>query len=372
LAHLAVALAQQGERVLVTAFTHRAINNALRKIIKDTGFKRVAKIGQSWRADDLTWDNGVVSNFEYFESSPFEVKGSGYILGGTCFAVRTRRLSDVQFDTIIFDEAGQVPLPLAAAGMLAGQRYIFIGDHKQMSPVIVAEHKPEWVAQSVFEHLFEATPGTMLTTTYRMNSEINAYPNQHFYGGQLHPSPQAENRTLNLSGRPGQYGALLEPSPCAIFVAVDHSGRGMRAPEEADIAAGIVAEAVRRGLPPTEIAVVAPYRAQVRLIRDALRELNVEPSGKGVVVDTVERIQGQEREVIVFSLTTSDPGHAAQRADFYFQPNRLNVAITRPRVKRIVIGSPRLFDARPTETEHRRWVEHFRELYKASHVFNVQ
>ena len=76
--------------------------------------------------------------------------------------------------------------------------------------------------------------------------------------------------------------------------------------------------------------------------------------------------------VIVVSLTTSDPGHAAQRAEFYFQPNRLNVAITRPRVKRIVLGSPRLFNAQPKDAEHRRWVEHFRGLYEASQVFNAQ
>ena len=82
-----------------------------------------------------------------------------------------------------------------------------------------------------------------------------------------------------------------------------------------------------------------------------IRKLGIEPGGDGVMVDTVERIQGQERDVIIVSLTTSDPDHAAQRADFYFQPNRVNVAITHPRVKRIVIGSPNLFDARPTEAK---------------------
>lgn len=368
LAYMAVALAQQGERVLITALTHRAINNALRKIVQVTGFNRIAKIGQHRRADDLAWETGSVPNYERFAASPFRPEDTGFIVGGTCFAVRTRRLRDVFFDTVIFDEAGQVTLPLAAAGMLAGRRYIFVGDHKQMAPVIVAEHKLRWVARSVFENLFEAVPGTMLTTTYRMNTESNAYPSQRFYGGRLHPSPEAQNRLLQLGGQPGPFDFLLRPSPSAIFVAVNHSGKGMRAPEEAAIAAGVVAEAVGRGLSPTGIAVVAPYRAQVRLIRDALRKLNVEPDSDGVVVDTVERIQGQERDVIVVSLTTSDPAHAAQRAEFYFQPNRLNVAITRPRVKRIVIGSPRLFNARPADSDHRRWVDHFRGLYEASHV----
>ena len=372
LAHLATTLASQGQRVLVTAFTHRAINNALRKIGKETGFARIAKIGQTHNADDLAWDGGVVPNYERLDSSPFAPADRALIVGGTCFALRSSRLRDVTFDTVIFDEAGQVTLPVAVAGMLAGSRCIFIGDHKQMAPVVVAEHRPEWVARSVFESLFDTAPGTMLTTTYRMNAEINDYPSKRFYDGRLQPSSDARARRLHLDGRAGTFGALLEPSPSAVFVEIDHSGKGMRAPEEAVVAAGVVAEALRRGLDPSEIAVVAPYRAQVRLIREQLREQGVPLGEGGVVVDTVERIQGQERDVIVVSLTTSDPGHAAQRADFYFQPNRLNVAITRPRVKRIVIGSRRLFLARPAKAEHREWVEHFRGLYDSSQVFHLR
>ena len=206
LAWLAATLAQRGERILITAFTHRAINNALRKIAQVTGFERVAKIGQNRRADDLTWEGGSVPNFEYVGSSPFRAGGTGFILGGTCFAVRSSRLRGVYFDTVIFDEAGQVTLPLAAAGMLAGRRHIFIGDHRQMAPVVFADHHPGWVALSVFENLFGAAPGTMLTTTYRMNTEVNAYPSRRFYGGRVQPSTKARDRTLQLGGRPGRFG----------------------------------------------------------------------------------------------------------------------------------------------------------------------
>jgi DNA replication ATP-dependent helicase Dna2 len=90
-----------------------------------------------------------------------------------------------------------------------------------------------------------------------------------------------------------------------------------------------------------------------------------------IVVDTVERIQGQERDIIIVSLTTSDPAHAVQRAEFYFQPNRLNVAITRPRVKRIVIGSPLLFAARPPDKRLSSWVDHFRALYEQSYIVRL-
>lgn len=377
LGHLAKALAAEGQRVLITAFTHRAINNALRKVA-EVGWSRVCKVGQRHYADDLCRDGVTVKNYEQLSHSPYAAPDCrGYVVGATCFAARTSRLADVQFDTVIFDEASQVTLPVAVAGMLSGQRYIFIGDHKQMAPVIVGNHEEEWVTRSVFETLFGHAPGTMLDTTYRMNAEINDFPSRMFYGGRLRPAPDVRARRLQLRGTPRQYERLLDPSHPSIFAEVKHSRNGMRSEEEARLAAGLVAEALRCGIEPQEIALVAPYRAQGRLIRRLLRESlsalygDVESLADEIVVDTVERIQGQERDLVIVSLTTSDPAHAAQRAEFFFKPNRLNVAITRPRLKRIVIGSPLLFSATPPDPEHQAWVRYFEALYRDSHRVSV-
>lgn len=375
LAHLAAALAKNGERVLLTAFTHRAINNALRKTVKETSYPKVIKVGQRHYADDLSWEGGSVPNYEKLEYSPYTPDSRGVIIGGTCFAVRTNRLSGVHFDTVIFDEASQVTLPLAFAGMLAGSKFIFIGDHKQMAPVIIGDHVQKWVTSSIFETLYHFASGTMLDITYRMCTEINAFPSQRFYANRLVPSEDARNRRLVLARKPVQFQEYLRPETPEIFAEISHSGKGMRSPEEAELAAGIAIEAIACGLDPKEIAIVAPYRAQCRLIRHKIRELGNSANQRNledIVVDTVERIQGQERDMVIVSLTTSDPTHAAQRAEFYFQPNRLNVAITRPRVKRIVIGSPALFDARPTDRILQDWVENFRALYRQSYVVRTK
>jgi len=335
-------------------------------------------VGQSHYADDLRTDGVVVHNYERFDHSPYSPTGRHYVVGGTCFAVRTSRLNEVEFDTVIFDEASQVTLPVAVAGMLAGRRYIFIGDHKQMDPVVVGQHSEDWVTRSVFETLFTRAPGTMLDITYRMNAEINDFPSRAFYGGRLRPAPAVQNRRLQLKRPPTHLAPLLDPSYPSVFAEVPHTNCGMRSPVEAQLAVGLVLEALVCGVRPSEIALVAPYRAQGRLIRrlllQALSRLGSQSNTivEEVVVDTVERIQGQERDLVIISLTTSDPSHAAQRAEFYFKPNRLNVAITRPRLKRIVIGSPLLFKAAPPGPSHRAWVRYFESLYRESHIVTVR
>ncbi len=156
-----------------------------------------------------------------------------------------------------------------------------------------------------------------------------------------------------------------------VFVAMSHTNRNVRSPEEAELVAQLIAEAVACGVPPDEIAVVVPYRAQARLIRSKVTRLSSNGTYNPVVIDTVERIQGQERDVILVSLTTSDPGHAAMQAEFFFRPNRLNVAITRARSKRIVIGSPALFRTTARNAQLRQWISFFEQLYQSSNVISL-
>lgn len=366
LAHIAHELALSGENVLITAFTHRAINNALVKIAKVTSYEHIIKIGQSSNADDLTWDNGKVENYEKIDRSPYNSNSKGVILGATCYSVVPSRLSGFQFDTVIFDEAGQLTIPLGIVGMLAGNRYIFIGDHQQMPPIIKAKHSNENLTKSIFELLFSHNPGVMLNITYRMNKVINNFPSNKFYDGNLISDPTVANGKIKYNSCPVRYAQILDAEASDVFVDLKHRNRGIRSPEEAEIIVELLKELISLGVPATEIAVIAPYRAQGRLIRKNIQDKFGEDSEKileSIVVDTVERIQGQERDVVLISLTTSDPVHAAQRAEFYFKPNRLNVAITRPRFKRILVGSSHLFAANPKDEGLELWINNFRELY---------
>jgi len=84
-------------------------------------------------------------------------------------------------------------------------------------------------------------------------------------------------------------------------------------------------------------------------------------------LDTVERIQGQERDIILFSLATTDPIKAMQRASFFFNPNRFNVAITRAKKKRIVIGHKNLFQLSSSDKELDKMIANFRDFYNSSY-----
>jgi DNA replication ATP-dependent helicase/nuclease Dna2 len=337
LARLACALAAQGERVLVTAVTHRAINHALRKAQHQKAGVDVVKIGGSERSDD------DVTAYPTFSEWRRQNPPDHVILGATCHT----RLETTFFDTVIFDEASQFPIPLAIRGMLAGKRYVFIGDDQQMDPVVVADHAEAWVAWSVFRLLKRHDPGTMLRTTYRLNAALNAFPSQAYYEGRLQSSKEAAARRIRYTRRPRHWD-ILDPDVPSVIVEVPHKGATVRSPEEARLAAALALDAVESGVPGHEVGIITPYRAQERLIKSELaRQAGRQGVPRGLVVETVERVQGQERELTIVSLTVSDVEYAADAAEFFFRPSRFNVALTRARSKRIVLMDPGLLESRP-------------------------
>jgi DNA replication ATP-dependent helicase Dna2 len=212
----------------------------------------------------------------------------------------------------------------------------------------------------------------MLTTTYRMNDVLSRWPSREFYDNLLQPEQATGERRLVLKETNGIWDHVLEPEEPAIFIDLHHRGNTIRSRKEADTVVEIIEALLFAGVPAAQIGVVVPYRAQGRAIRNLLRQtLPVEETAREIVVDTVERMQGQEREVILVSLTTSSPAFAAQLADFFFQPQRLNVAITRPRTKLIILGSSIVLECEPVDPEHQDWVELLRSLLDSCTIVSL-
>jgi DNA replication ATP-dependent helicase Dna2 len=356
LAYLAKLLVEDGRRVFVTALTHRAIHNALNKIPRvDEGIP-VCKIGEERHADDLQ-----VDNYETFTESRFAEIDGGYVIGATPFALQTRRLENVEFDVVLFDEASQITLPLAIMGMLAGSKYIFIGDENQLPPVTVFSD-PEAAQKSIFAFLAGRGNETMLNITYRLNEALTVWPSRTFYRNELKSSQDAGPRRLQLSDETTLWDFVLTPESPAVFLDLCHKNTTVRSRIEAETVVELVLSLLIRGVAPEEIGVVVPYRAQSRLIRSLVRRNIGEDVLRYLVVDTVERMQGQEREVVLVSFATASPKFAAQVADFLFQPQRLNVAVTRPRTKLILVGSHQMLDADQYDADQAGTVRMLRDL----------
>lgn len=361
LARIAAALAASGRRVLVASYTHRAVNNALRMVSLADPTLSVVKAGKLSSADDLRGTRvTLVASMKRLPAGADPRR----VVGATLFALKAV-WDEEAFDIVILDEAAQIPLTYASCALLAAPRYVLVGDHRQLGPIVQGRHADPLATRSVFEHLAAAYPPVLLQTTYRMNAGVNDFPSRVFYDSRLVPEAQtAKARFRHVPG--GPYDALYDPDRPAVLALVAHEGFRTRCLPEAQVVAGIVLDRiVRQRGDPGDIAVVSPFRAQLRLIRTLVKR-GFEAAGIAgalPVIDTVERIQGQEREMVVVSLVASDPDHlAGDAAAFFYSGNRLNVTITRARTKLIVVASPLVFGAFPRTLAGLADVERFRRL----------
>ncbi len=197
-----------------------------------------------------------------------------------------------------------------------------------------------------------------------MNDGINAFPSRAFYGGELASDAGAAARRFPLVPG-GPLDALLDPARPAVIAALAHEGSRTRSIPEALLVTDLVEDLlVRQRIDPREVAVLTPYRAQIRAIRTLVETRLRAARSLPLLIDTVERMQGQEREVVIVSLACSEPEYAAREAAFFFSPNRLNVMLTRARTKLVIVASPHLFGALPADLEQLRHASLFARLWR--------
>ena len=354
LAEVLRALCRSGCRIALSAFTHRAVDNALlalRELDSDIRlFKLGAKRDPSLIRADIRGANPRRGGF------PAE----GCVVAGTSFALAKLPATE-RFHFAVFDESGQLPIPHAMAGMLCARRWIFVGDHKQLPPVITTHHVDRDSTASIFEHLNRHYGSSMLNVSYRMNGPLCDIVGEAFYGSKLCSAVPERRMPFSVGGT---HDDLLGPEKTVVLARVDHLQPGMRSTQEANLIADLVYELLHRhGIAASQVAVLAPFRAQVRAVRSALQKKGVSGQG-GVVVDTVERMQGQEREVVFISLAVGDPDTLSSRAGFFFSTNRLNVAMSRARSKVVLVASRGAFMGLPMDPESLRAASLFKELYQ--------
>src|SRR5207245_5230692 len=226
---------------------------------------------------------------------------------------------------------------LAIAG--AANNLILLGDPNQLRQPSHGIH-PEGVDRSVLDHVIQDQPtmpaafGLFLETTYRLHPAVCAFVSEAFYDGKLEPDESASRQDLAVSNGSGGVGLR--------FIPVKHAGNRTVSPEEADRVAEVFRsllglpwtnrDGVTRPLSVEDILVVAPYNAQVRRLIETLPE--------GARVGTVDKFQGQQAPVVIYSMATSSVDDAPRGMDFLFSLNRLNVATSRARGMVTILRTP--------------------------------
>ncbi len=343
-----------GERVLLSCPTNIALDQTLSGLI-DLGSVRFIRIGPKVSCSDfLVSKLGQKGNRAYFVEDVVRKYGNirksvEYIndcglIAATCHQVMSHpAFLSQRFDRVVLDEAGQVDEPSALGVIALGPKFVLGGDHQQLPPIANSSDTQEnpadrWgLERSLFERLFLTGPESnisRLPIQYRMNETIQDIVSQLFYDGMLAPAECVAKRRLSLDGYCAEgslMAEIIDPDIPVVFVDTPGAGAGKANLDEADAAASITGALVLGGVPMNQIGIITPYRAQQALIRERMTDLGIyDPS---ITINTVDRFQGGEREVIILSLSRSD-----NVTSFLADEKRLNVSLSRARSKLILIG----------------------------------
>ena len=270
--------------------------------------------------------------------------GATRVVFATNAGAARREICEERFDLVVVDEAAQALEASCWIPLLKGDRAILAGDHKQLPPTVKCDGiEAELLGRTLFERLMEdKRPGcnerrsVLLTTQYRMHGDICAWASAASYGGLLEAAPVCVRRDLYqdyLANDEDRLGVMVHVDTCGLGLdddssgAEEHGAHSVGNEGEARVVVKHVELLLKRGMAPGHICVVAPYHAQVTLLRTML------PAD--VDCKTVDGYQGGERDAVVLSLTRSNPHRVV---GFLADERRLNVAVTRARRHVCVVG----------------------------------
>lgn len=346
-ARMICALVKQGRKVGITANSHSAIRNLL-----DAVDERAREIGVSVKLahkcdeDEDVKEGSTVRELDTNDKALRSLQsGSANVLGGTSWLWARPDFGEA-VDVLFVDEAGQMSLANVLAVSRSAKSVVLLGDPQQLNQPQKGSH-PEGVDVSALQHILgahqtiPADRGIFLPLTWRLAPSICSFTSEMFYEGRLTSKPGLEGQ--RLAGIPEFDGNGLW------VVKVDHDGNCNWSLEEVEVVANLVSRLTAPGvlridekgrdaqMTAQDILIVAPYNAQVSRLTERV-------GATGVRVGTVDKFQGQEAAVVIYSTATSTPEDAPRGMEFLYNPNRLNVATSRARCAAILVTSPRLFE----------------------------
>jgi predicted RecB family nuclease len=342
-ARMITEMVNAGLRVGVTANSHKVIRNLLDEVrragdeigIDLTCIQKVPEEAIDEPRLRFTTDNATCLSALHDDCR---------VAGGTAwFWSRPDAVDAV--DVLFVDEAAQMSLANVLAVSQAAKTIVLLGDPQQLDQPTQGAH-PDGVDTSALDHMLgghqtiPADRGLFLEETWRLHPTICAFTSELFYESRLHPRQGLELQEIRSTSL--LHGAGLRYLPVA------HTGNQSSSPEEAEVVRALVndflasnptwinREGLESPLTLADILIIAPYNAQVFELQTRLA---------GARIGTVDKFQGQEAPLVIYSMTTSSHADAPRGMEFLYSLNRLNVATSRAQCLCVLVASPMVFEA---------------------------
>ncbi|AFL83715.1 RecB family nuclease, putative, TM0106 family [Belliella baltica DSM 15883] len=333
-------LIKQGKKIGVTALSHKVITNLLEKVWEhadDSNFPILI-------SQKIDIEDGILPWFTSNTNEVIESKiSSSNIIAGTSF-MWAKTMFEGAVDYLFVDEAGQLSLIDTLAVAQSAKNLILLGDPQQLQQPQQGVH-PEGTEVSALAHILQEQQtirpeqGVFLDKTWRMHPDICTFDSEQFYENKLFPIEGLEHQAI--TGNTAYSGSGLR------FITTLHEGNTNSSEEEVMAISAIVedlckgdvtyinAKGEAKTIDSSDIKIISPYNAQVSKLKGAMPEIEI---------GTVDKFQGQEAPIVIYSVATSSPQDAPRGMDFLYSPHRFNVAVSRARALFILVASPLILE----------------------------
>jgi hypothetical protein len=365
-ARMACTLVQSGKKIGVTANSHKVIRNMLDEVLRAADefavpircVQKVSEMESNLPRLQFITDNRALLS---------AIGTNCYVAGATAW-LWARPDAFETVDVLFIDEAAQMSLANVLAVSQAAKSIVLLGDPRQLEQPMQGSH-PEGTDVSALDHIFgvhatiPADRGLFLEETWRLHPKICAFTSELFYENRLRSRPGLELQSIKSNGRLNGSGLR--------FLPVIHEGNQSSSPEEAEIICELVTEILGSNstwidgngtearITIDDILIIAPYNAQVFELQGRI---------PGARIGTVDKFQGQEAPIVIYSMATSSHADAPRGMEFLYSSNRLNVATSRARCVCVLVASPLVFEAECRTPHHMQLANAFcRYLEMASY-----
>lgn len=350
-ANMILKLIGDGKKIGITAMSHKVIVGLMQKVIMQAKNQQMdVQCIRKVSTKSEIQEEGIVETISYETISAAINDDSINVVGGTAWLWSREDMFE-SVDYLFVDEAGQLSLIDTLAVSQAAKNIVLLGDPQQLQQPVQGSH-PDGTEISALEHVLRdyktgelsqtisEDKGIFLDETWRLHPVICSFVSELFYDNKLTSKDPLINQLLSGNTPFNGAGLCLE--------SVTHKGNRNSSVEEAELISAIIRDLVKgdvfytdadnktKTLGLDDILIIAPYNAQVSLLKEMLPE--------GAQIGTVDKFQGQEAPVVLFSMATSSPEDAPRGMEFLYSQNRLNVAVSRARARFILIANPMLFE----------------------------